>query len=186
MSSTNEAGPESSTGAASPRRVSATSTALAVGGVIALVALGLLVGSVWDRGDDSANGSVPVDDIGTLAGPAWVVINDGSAPVPVQGTVRLEFPADGRVAAETGCNGVRGPASVEDSVLVTGPLMSTRMACEPALMEQERWVTEMLSSHPRLELSGPYLALHWGEGEKWWLGLESEGWRDGIATVPAS
>ena len=56
--------------------------------------------------------------------------------------------------------------------------MSTRMACEPALMEQERWVTEMLSSHPRLELSGPYLALHWGEGEQWWLGLEQRGHGD--------
>ena len=97
---------------------------------------------------------------------------------PVVGTVRLDFAADGRVSAETGCNGVHGPASVEDSVLVTGPLMSTRMACEPALMEQERWVTEMLASHPRLELSGPYLALHWGEGEQWWLGLEREGGHD--------
>ena len=46
------------------------------------------------------------------------------------------------------------------------------MACEPALMEQERWVTEMLETRPRLELSGPYLYLHWGEGEQWWLGLE--------------
>jgi heat shock protein HslJ len=186
MSPTSEAGPDDA--ATAPRPVSATSTALAVGGVIALVALGVLVGSVWDRGgDDSANGSVPVDDIGALAGPAWVVVNDGSAPAPVQGTVRLEFPPGGRVSAETGCNGVRGPASVEDSVLVTGPLMSTRMACEPALMEQERWVTEMLDSRPRLELSGPYLALHWGEGEQWWLGLEREGWRDGTnPTLPAS
>ena len=187
MSPTDEAGENPvETAVASPRQVRATSTALAVGAVIAFVALGVLVGSVWDRGDDSANGSVPVDDLGTLAGPAWVVVNDGSAPAPVQGTVRLEFSADGRVAAETGCNGVRGPASVVDSVLVTGPLMSTRMACEPALMEQERWVTEMLGSRPRLELSGPYLALHWGEDEHWWLGLEREGWRDDIATVPAS
>jgi heat shock protein HslJ len=168
-----------------PRQVSATSTALAVGGVIALVALGVLVGSVWDRGgDDSANGSVPVDDVGALAGPGWLVVNDGSAPAPVQGTVRLEFSADGRVAAETGCNGVRGPAAVEDSVLVTGPLMSTRMACEPALMDQERWVTEMLSGRPRLELSGPYLYLHWGEGDQWWLGLEQQ--QEPTQPVPGS
>ena len=186
MTSTNEAGPPTPPVAAGPRQTNARSTALAVGGVVALVALGMLVGSVWARDDDSANGSVPVEDMGDLAGPAWVVVNDGSAPVPVQGTVRLEFSTDGRVAAETGCNGVRGPASVEDSVLVTGPLMSTRMACEPALMEQERWVTEMLSSHPRLELSGPYLALHWGEGEQWWLGLEREGWSEDTGTAPAS
>jgi heat shock protein HslJ len=55
------------------------------------------------------------------------------------------------------------------------------MACEPALMEQERWVTEMLGSRPRLELSGPFLALHWGEGEQWWIGLDRES-----ETFPAS
>jgi len=185
MSSTNEAGPPTPPVAAGPRQTTARSTALAVGGVVALVALGVLVGSVWDRDDDSANGSVPVGDLSQIAD-SWLVVNDVSAPAPVVGTVRLEFSADGRVAAETGCNGVRGPASVEDSVLVTGPLMSTRMACEPALMEQERWVTEMLSSHPRLELSGPYLALHWGEGEQWWLGLEREGWSEDTGTAPAS
>ncbi|MFL6079663.1 MAG: META domain-containing protein [Ornithinibacter sp.] len=157
-------------------------TILAVGGVLALVAAGALVATLagGSGGDGSANGSVPVEDLAGLNG-AWTVVNDGSAPAPVQGVVRLVF-GDGRVVAETGCNTVRGPVSVEDSTLLsTGPLMSTRMACEPALMEQERWVTEMLGSRPRLERSGPYLYLHWGEGEQWWLGLESAN-----ETFPAS
>ncbi len=158
-------------------------TFLAVGGVVALVAVSALVATLaggGSGGDDSANGSIPVEDVAVLNG-GWTVINDGSAPAPVQGVVRLAF-GDGRVFAETGCNTVRGPVSVEDSVLVTtGPLMSTRMACEPALMEQERWVTEMLGSRPRLERSGPYLYLHWGQGERWWLGLESAN-----ETLPAS
>jgi len=158
-------------------------TFLAVGGVVALVALGALVATAaggGPGGDGSANGSVPVEDVAVLSG-GWTVVNDGSAPAPVRGVVRLVF-GDGRVFAETGCNTVRGPVSVEGSVLVTtGPLLSTRMACEPALMEQERWVTEMLGGHPRLELSGPYLYVHWGEGEQWWLGLERES-----ATSPAS
>ena len=63
--------------------------------------------------------------------------------------------------------------------------MSTRMACEPPLMEQERWVSQMLEGRPRLELSGPYLYLHWGEGEQWWLGLEHEP-AGTSGTVPAS
>jgi heat shock protein HslJ len=147
-------------------------TFLVVGGVVALVALGALAATLAG-GDDTANGSVPVESLDQLTG-SWLAVNDASAPAVVIGTVRLEFSADGRVTAQTGCNGVRGQVSVQDSTLVAGPLMSTRMACEPALMEQERWVTEMLSSHPRLELSGPYLALHWGEGEQWWLGLERE------------
>jgi heat shock protein HslJ len=156
---------------------------LVVGGVVALVALGALAATLAG-GDDTANGSVPVESLDQLTG-SWLAVNDASAPTIVIGTVRLEFSADGRVTAQTGCNGVSGQVSVQDSTLVAGPLMSTRMACEPALMEQERWVTEMLSSHPRLELSGPYLALHWGEGEQWWLGLERE--PEGTSgTFPAS
>ncbi len=159
---------------------SATRTFLVVAGVVALVAAGAVAATLAGGGDgDTANGSVPVEDVGVLTG-GWTVVNDGSAPAPVQGVVRLVF-GDGRVFSETGCNTVRGLVSVEDSVLVTGPLMSTRMACEPALMEQERWITEMLGARPRLELSGPYLALHWGEGEQWWLGLERES-----ETTPAS
>jgi heat shock protein HslJ len=158
-------------------------TILVVGGVVALVALGALAATLAG-GDDTANGSVPVEGLDQLTG-SWLAVNDASAPTIVIGTVRLEFSADGRVTAQTGCNGVSGQVSVQDSTLVAGPLTSTRMACEPALMEQERWVTEMLSSHPRLELSGPYLALHWGEGEQWWLGLERE--PEGTsATFPAS
>jgi heat shock protein HslJ len=158
-------------------------TFLVVGGVVALVALGALAATLAG-GDDTANGSVPVEGLDQLTG-SWLAVNDASAPAIVIGTVRLEFSEDGRVTAQTGCNGVRGQGSVQDSTLVAGPLTSTRMACEPALMEQERWVTEMLSSHPRLELSGPYLALHWGEGEQWWLGLERE--PEGTSgTFPAS
>ena len=54
-------------------------TFLVVGGVVALVALGALAASVAGGGDDSANGSVPVDDVGQLAG-SWLVVNDASAP----------------------------------------------------------------------------------------------------------
>jgi heat shock protein HslJ len=163
--------------------VSRTRTVVVVGAVVALVALGTLAATLARGGDDTANGSVPVRGLEDLEG-SWVVVNDVAAPAPVVGTVRLDFTADGRVSAATGCNAVNGPVSVEASTLVTGPLVSTRMACEPALMDQERWVTEMLADRPRLELSGPSLALHWGEGEQWWLGLEREGSGEG-ATVPA-
>ena len=159
-------------------------TFLVVGGVVALVAVGALAASVAGGGGDSANGSVPVDDVGQLAG-SWLVVNDASAPAVTIGAVRLDFSDDGRLTAQTGCNGLRGQVSVDDSVLVAGPLMSTRMACEPPLMEQERWITEMLESRPRLEQSGPYLYLHWGEGEQWWVGLE-RGPAGTSATVPAS
>ena len=43
----------------------------------------------------------------------------------------------------------------------------------------------LLESRPRLERSGPYLYLHWGEGEQWWLGLEREP-AGTHASIPAS
>jgi heat shock protein HslJ len=157
------------------------------GGVVALVAVGVLAASLalgTGGGDGSANGSVPVQSVDQLAG-SWRAVNDSSAPAPVLGTVRLDFLDDGEVLAQTGCNSVGGPVSVDDSVLVAGSLRSTLMGCTPALTEQEQWITEMLQSRPRLEQSGPYLYLHWGEGEQWWLGLELEP-AGTSATIPAS
>lgn len=154
--------------------MSTTRTVVVIGGVLGLIAAGAAALSLaGGGGDDSANGSVPVARTDELVG-AWVVVNDVSAPSPVVGTVRLEFTTEGRVLAEPGCNALRGSVEVQDSTLVAGPLMSTRMACEPALMEQERWVGDMLAGRPRLERSGPYLYLHWGEDETWWLGLEKD------------
>ena len=117
--------------------------------------------------------TVVVSGVGDLAG-SWVLVHDTSAPASVVGTVTMRFDAD-RLFLETGCNTARGAVTVENSVLVADALMTTRMACEPALMDQERWLLEMLTGRPRLERSGPALAVHWGEGERWWVGFEPEG-----------
>jgi heat shock protein HslJ len=148
-------------------------TVIAVlGGVVAVVAAGALAFSLLGD-DDNANGGTPVSSASELEG-VWTVTNATSAPAPVVGTVRLTF-EDGRVVAETGCNTANGPYTVEDSTLVADQLASTRMACEEAFMTQEQWILEMLSDTPRLELSGPQLAMHWGADETYWLGLEQEG-----------
>lgn len=46
--------------------------------------------------------------------------------------------ADGGVAASAGCNRLAGAFEQTGARLRVGPLVSTRMACSPALMEQER------------------------------------------------
>ena len=150
-------------------------TVVVVSSAVALVAAGALAATFASSiGDDaSANGSVAVGGMGDLAG-SWVLVNHTSAPASVVGMVTMRFEAD-RLSVETGCNTARGTVAVENSVLVADALMTTRMACEPALMEQERWLVEMLTSRPRLERSGPALAMHWGEGERWWVGFEQEG-----------
>jgi len=52
---------------------------------------------------------------------------------------------DGAVVARGGCNTQRAGYEVrDDRLLLTGPMMSTLMACEPELMEQDRWIAELL------------------------------------------
>lgn len=73
--------------------------------------------------------------------------------------VTLSF-EDGRISANAGCNTMSGSASWEgDTLDVTGPLASTMMACDEALMAQDRWLSEFLESSPALSLSGTQLTL---------------------------
>jgi len=71
----------------------------------------------------------------------WLVTgyNDGTGVVPpADGTsVVLTFNPDGTVSGNAGCNQFFGGYGVEGSTITVGPLMSTMMACEDAVMAQE-------------------------------------------------
>lgn len=58
-------------------------------------------------------------------------------------TVRISF-QNGQLGASAGCNAMGGPYRIEGSRLISGQLAMTEMACEPPLMEQDRWVAELL------------------------------------------
>ncbi|WP_310497873.1 META domain-containing protein [Sandarakinorhabdus sp.] len=72
--------------------------------------------------------------IGTLVGD-WQVADLNGGGVPA-GAPRLRFAADG-LSGSAGCNRVAGPWKLEAGRLTVGPLMATRMACEPARMDTE-------------------------------------------------
>lgn len=73
--------------------------------------------------------------------------------------VTLTF-TDGRISANAGCNTLNGAASWEgDTLEVRGSLASTMMACEDALMAQDTWLSEFLSSSPELAVEGDELVL---------------------------
>lgn len=145
--------------------------------VVGLVAAMMSIRSGLDA--DNANGSVPVDSLDDLQG-RFVSINDVGAPART--VVPVEIEVDGSsMTVRTGCNGGSSVVDVDESRLVLegDGLMSTLMACETPLMDQERWVVEMLTSTPRLDRSGPSLFLTWGEGDRYWLGLEERTAREG-------
>ncbi len=144
-------------------------TLVSVGAAV-LAAAGLVLGTA--SGDDTEAGMLPVASLEEISG-TWSLVDDQSAPAPLVAAVTLQF-AEGGLFVDTGCNTGRGPVSVDDSrlVLLVDHLATTRRACEPTLAAQEAWVLDMVASTPRLERGGPMLALHWGEGERYWVNFQ--------------
>jgi len=79
----------------------------------------------------------------------------------VDGThVELTFEGD-QLGFSAGCNSGGATWSVEGDVLVIGGGMAmTEMFCEPpALMDQEAWSSELLTSRPTVTLDGDTMTL---------------------------
>ncbi len=56
----------------------------------------------------------------------------------------IEIAGDGRVTGSGGCNRLSGRAFIEGERITFGPMISTKMACPPAVMDQEsRFVTAL-------------------------------------------
>ncbi len=49
----------------------------------------------------------------------------------------LQLGADGKVTGTGGCNRYMGTATVKGDAITFGPMAGTRMACTPAVMDQE-------------------------------------------------
>jgi heat shock protein HslJ len=70
--------------------------------------------------------------------------------------VWLNF-ADGQLGANAGCNTLSGSYTLDGSTIVIEQMAGTEMACEPALMEQDAWLTEFLTSRPSYTLEAETL-----------------------------
>ncbi len=136
-----------------------------------VVASALLVGAC-----SASPGTSPTPPSGT-APPGSLPPGQGAVPAGLEGRtflstgitgrtlvagsqIRIAF-QDGRISANAGCNSMSGPYAVVDGMLVAGQLATTEMACDPALMEQDRWVAELLGG-AGLTLDGDTLTLERG------------------------
>lgn len=72
-----------------------------------------------------------------LVGHAWQVQRALDTPVANGSAVRLAFQADGRVTGSASCNTLSGRYVRDGDKLQFGPIVTTRIACAPALMTQE-------------------------------------------------
>jgi len=87
------------------------------------------------------------------------VTRDGTVQPVVQGTsLSLTFDSGG-ISASAGCNSMVSGGGVRDGVLQADTLASTEMACDPAIMEQEQWWAQFLTSGPTVDVGEQALTL---------------------------
>lgn len=88
------------------------------------------------------------------AGATWVVEDIMGAGVVDRAQSTLQMLPDGRVAGSGGCNRFTGKGAVAGGRVEIGLLATTRMACAPALMDQEDKYLKALAASRRYEIGG--------------------------------
>ncbi len=102
-----------------------------------------------------------------LANTNWQLVSIYGTQAPIAGPVpTLYFSSANTVSGSGGCNQLSGPYTVNGSSLVIGPLVSTQMMCDQALMTQEQTYVQALSSVASYEISGNQLILRTGAGQE--------------------
>ena len=105
----------------------------------------------------------------TLGGSSWNVTGYNNGKQAVQGLeadskLTLEFGTDGTASGNAGVNSFNGPYSSGDTSIKIGPLATTKMAGEPALMEQEQAYLAALQAATQWEVGRDTLTLRDAEG----------------------
>jgi heat shock protein HslJ len=109
-----------------------------------------------------SDGAPPNGDPDAVDGRTFLstaITQDGDDFALVDGTqVRIAF-ADGQVSVNAGCNTIGGTYLVADGRLQFDGGSMTEMGCDPALHDQDEWVSQFLGSDPQVALDGDELTL---------------------------
>ena len=81
-----------------------------------------------------------------LIGTSWRAEDIGGRGVIDNAQTTITFDAEGRVAGSGGCNRYFGPVTIGGSAIRFGDIGATRMACVPALMDQEQKFFDALAA----------------------------------------
>lgn len=85
---------------------------------------------------------------------AMAVTDDGKPRELVpKSELSLEFTDDGRLIARAGCNMMQGNVDTSGGTLTVDALSMTEMGCEPALLDQDKFVADVLAANPKWELN---------------------------------
>lgn len=117
--------------------------------IVAIVALSACSGGSPTQAPSAAapSGSAPAGGgevtFEDLDGNAFIVTGAEGYEVVPDSTIEIGF-SEGRITIHAGCNTMASQYRIEDNVLSVGQLATTEMACAPALMQQDQWVSDFI------------------------------------------
>jgi heat shock protein HslJ len=115
-----------------------------------------LQGCAGKAGNAAVAGITPERLIGTQ----WLLEDLGGAGVLDRVQATLAFPQPGRIAGNGSCNRYSGTITDNGGKLQVGALASTRMACAPAVGDQEARYLAALQGAGRMATEGPILLVY--------------------------
>lgn len=114
----------------------------------------------------AACGQRPAGDAGQsapdlLRGKTFIAtaVTENGKPRDLVAELSVEFTDDGRLVARAGCNILGGEVDTSDGKLAIAQYGGTDMACDPARMDQDNFVSSVLSKSPSWELTGDRLTI---------------------------
>lgn len=125
----------------------------------AAIASVLMVSACGSDAPEPAGQAATWNDVISLTYLSTAVTQDGAPKaLASDDPISISF-GESDLSAQAGCNTLAGSAQITDGVLEVGQLASTRMACEPALMEQDQWLSEFLTAKPTTTIDDGTLTL---------------------------
>ena len=106
--------------------------------------------------------SVPASDL-DLEGRTFVSTAVAGHELVADSEIRLTF-QNGSVSINGGCNTLVGGYTIEGDTLQVPVMAMTQMACDPALMDQDAWLSETFSGAPTLAADGDNLTVTAADG----------------------
>ena len=101
-----------------------------------------------------------------LTGTTWRAETIMGRPVVDSSASTISFEADNRVQGRGGCNRYFGTSTITGEQVSFGAMGSTKMACAPALMDQEMRFFQALQSAERWTIDQRGLLLIYSSGAK--------------------
>ena len=102
-----------------------------------------------------------------LANTSWTLSSFAPGRVPLPNTsITLAFDGAGAVSGNSGCNSYSGAYTINGTSLSIGPLISTQMACEQDVMDQEQLYLASLQGAASFDLPGGQLVIFDAGGQE--------------------